>query len=250
MNGPDQIYFSGDYPDWAEASAACEVPWTEQMLEKVLAATLKIRGNEAIEKGVFRGRVACNFALITALLSAAAKNGNYLSVLDFGGSLGVSYYYSRAFLRDVSEVKWSIVELPDLVAAGRRHLESEQLRFHETIEESIRYHTPTIAVLSGVLQYLRDPGKTLLDILQIGAPIVFIDRTALIDSDRDRLCIQHVPESIYRIDLPAWFLSETKLLSTLTDSDYACLCDFPAIDNYALPGARVSFKGFICRRNR
>jgi putative methyltransferase (TIGR04325 family) len=170
--------------------------------------------------------------------------------LDFGGSLGISYFHSRDFLREVLEVAWSVIELPNFVAAGRKHLESEELRFYETVEDCVRYHTPNIILLSGVLQCLTDPWERLTNLLQTGIPYVFIDRTGVIESDRDRLTIQHVPEWIYRVDKPVWFLSETKLLSCLADADYKCLCDFAAIDNYTLSGAKISFKGFICRKNR
>ncbi len=88
--------------------------------------------------------------------------------------------------------------------------------------------TPQISSCSrGVLHYLPDPSKTLADLLRLGMPIVFIDRTALIDSDHDRLTIQHVPEWIYRVDKPAWFLSETKVLSSLTDSGCRVSLRFP-----------------------
>jgi putative methyltransferase (TIGR04325 family) len=105
-------------------------------------------------------------------------------------------------------------------------------------------------VLSGVLQYLPDPWGTLRKLLGIRAPLVFLDRTALIDSASDRLTIQHVPASIYRVDHPVWFLSETTLAAILADAGYECLCDFPAIDRYTLPGADISFKGFICQTKR
>jgi putative methyltransferase (TIGR04325 family) len=248
----DQIYFSGEYSEWAEASHQCTACDTGHILERVLSATLKVRRGEAIEQkdGVFFGRVPYNFALISALLSAAIHGGNRLSVLDFGGSLGISYFHIRDFLRDVSEVAWSVIELPDFVTAGRKHLESEELTFYETVEDCMRYHTPNIIVISGVLQCLADPWKTLKNLLQIGTAYVFIDRTGMIESDRDRLTIQHVPEWIYRVDKPVWFLSESKLRSCLADADYVCLCDFAAIDDYTLPGAKVSFKGFIYRKNR
>ena len=248
----DQIYFSGDYAEWAEASRQCSGYKTGNILEKVLSAALKVRRGEATEQrdGVLFDKVPYNFPLISALLSTATYSGNRLSVLDFGGSLGSSYFQSRDFLRDVLEVVWSVVEQANFVAAGRKYLESEELSFYETIEDCIRHHSPNIIVLSGVLAYLPDPWKTLMELLQIRAPYVFIDRTGLIDSDCDRLTIQHVPEWVYQADIPAWFLSETKLLSTIAGAGYICLCDFAAIDDYTLPGASVSFKGFICRKNR
>jgi putative methyltransferase (TIGR04325 family) len=247
----EETYFSGDYPDWAEASRQCAGYQTSGILEKVLCAELKVRKGEAIAQrnGVLFEKIPYNFPLISTILSAATHSGNRLSVLDFGGSLGSSYFHSRDFLQDVSAVAWSVVEQPNFVEAGKEHLESGELSFYETVEECLRHRKPNVIVLSGVLAYLPDPWKTLMSLLQIAAAYVFIDRTGLIDSERDRLTIQHVPESVYLADIPAWFLSERKLLSCLADAGYICLCDFPAIDNYTLPGSRVFFKGFICRKS-
>jgi len=246
----DEIYFFGDYSDWDEASRQCAAYGTDQILERVLSATLKVRKGEAIERkdGVFFGRVPYNCALISTLLSAAIHSQNLLSVLDFGGSLGISYFHSRDYLRDVLEIAWSIVEVPNFVAAGRKHLQSDELRFYETIEDCVRCRTPNIILLMGVLQCLAYPWDTLKNLLQIGVPYVFIDRTGMIDSDRDRLMIQYVPERIYRADQPVWFLSETKLLSSLKDAGYICLYDFLSGYQYTLPGAKVSWKGFIYRK--
>jgi putative methyltransferase (TIGR04325 family) len=248
----DQIIFSGDYSDWAEASNQCTGYGTDHILEKVLSAALEVQRGEAVaqREGFLFEKVPYNFQLISALLGAATYSGNRLNVLDFGGSLGSSYFQSRDFLRDVFEVKWSVVEQPNFVAAGKKHLESEELSFYETVEDCVYEHRPNVIVLSGVLAYLPDPWETLVNLLQIGAPYVFIDRTGLIDSDRDRLTIQHVPAWVYSAEMPAWFLSEKKLLASLADADYVCLGDFKAIDNYTLPGSNIFFKGFIYRKNR
>jgi putative methyltransferase (TIGR04325 family) len=244
----DQIYFDGDYASWNEASKQCANPDTGQVLEKVLAGTLKIQRREPLnEKDAFFGRPQYNLGLMCSLLSAAIHSDKRLNVLDFGGSLGISYFNSSEFLQDVSALSWSVVEVPKLVEAGRKHLQSDELRFYETVEECLRDNAPNIIVLSGVLQYLPDPWETLNNLLQIGAPYMFIDRTGTIDSDRDRLTVQHVPEWIYRYDQPAWFLSETKLLSAIAFANYTCLLDFVSGYGYELPGAKILLKGFLCR---
>jgi putative methyltransferase (TIGR04325 family) len=247
----DPIYFSGDYDNWAAAARECMGYGSENILETVLSATLKVQRGEAIGQrdGVLLNEIPYNFPLISTLLSAATLSGNCLSVLDFGGSLGVSFFHSRDFLRDVSKVTWAVVEQANFVSAGRKHLQSEELSFYETIEECTGHISPNIIVLSGVLAYLSDPWKTLRSLLHLGAAYVFIDRTGLIASGNDRLTIQHVPNWVYRADIPAWFLSETKLLSLLRETGYVLLCDFTAIDHYTLPGSEIVFKGFIGRKN-
>jgi putative methyltransferase (TIGR04325 family) len=165
--------------------------------------------------------------------------------------LGTSYFHSRDFLQDVSEVEWSIVELPHFVASGIKYLQSKQLFFHESIEDCLRHHQrPNVVIISGVLSYLPEPWTILGHLLQIGPEYVFIDRTGLIDTPHDRLTLQHIPERIYLADHPAWFLSETRLLSYLSDAGYVSLCDFSTIDKYTLEGSNIFFKGFIFRKKR
>jgi putative methyltransferase (TIGR04325 family) len=248
----DQIYFSGDYKDFAEASGAC-IYGTGNMPERVLSGALKVLRGEAVahKNGVLFDKIPYNFQLISTLLSAAICSDNRLYVLDFGGSLGTSYFHSRDFLQDVSEVEWSIVELPHFVASGIKYLQSKQLFFHESIEDCLRHHQrPNVVIISGVLSYLPEPWTILRHLLQIGPEYVFIDRTGLIDTPHDRLTLQHIPERIYLADHPAWFLSERRLLSYLSDAGYVSLCDFSTIDKYTLEGSNIFFKGFIFRKKR
>jgi putative methyltransferase (TIGR04325 family) len=180
----DQIYFSGDYKDFAEASGAC-IHGNGNVAERVLSGALKVLRGEAIahKNGILFDKIPYNFQLISTLLSAATYDGNRLYVLDFGGSLGTSYFHSRDFLQDISEVEWSIVELPHFVASGTKYLQSKQLFFHETIEDCLRHHQrPNVVIISGVLSYLPEPWTTLGNLLQIGSEYVFIDRTALTDT--------------------------------------------------------------------
>ncbi len=250
MSMTDQIYFSGDYSDWAQAASQASGYDQREILEKAVSATLAVKsGNAAAQRdGVLLDKIPYNFPLITTLLSAALQDRNRLNVLDFGGSLGSSYFDNRGFLETVSDFNWSTIEQPQFVAAGRAHLASNELHFFETIEDCARHFRPNVIVLSGVLQYLPDPWEKLQTLRQLGSLYIFVDRTAFTVSDSDRLTIQHVPGWIYEASLPSWFLSETKFLKWVSDSGYKIICEFPALDSYSLPGAEVSFKGLICRK--
>ena len=243
----EPIYFDGDYQSWGEVARQCAAPNTGQVLAKMLPETLKIKKGEPLESNDIV-RLSFNAPLNACLLAAAVSNAKRLNVLDFGGSLGISYFQNRDFLRDLTEVKWSIVELSDFVEAGRKHFESNELKFYETIEACLAEREPNAVVASGVLQYLSDPWATLEQLLKIEAPYVFIDRTGTIASPRDRLTVQHVPQRIYRYDHPAWWLSEARLLSAIATGGYDCLHDFHSGYQYQVPGAQVMVKGFICRK--
>src|SRR5260370_2032287 len=159
MQKTDLIYFEGDFASWDEASSQCASPDTGQIIEKVLPVTLKVKGAEPITETdvIYFQRPRYNPALISALLSAVIQSNKCMNVLDFGGALGISYFHCRDFLCDLAEIKWSIVEVPNMVAAGREHLQCAELKFFDTIEDCLKENKPNITLLSGVLQYLPEP---------------------------------------------------------------------------------------------
>ena len=243
----DQIYFDGDYSTWNEAEKNCEKGAVSNVLDSVLAATLKIQKGESIEHGVFSKRQRFNPHLISVLSLAAVKNGGSLDVLDFGGSLGISYLESRDYLRDVRALSWSVVELHVIVEAGKKHFQTDELAFYESLDKYLSDHKPNVVIASGVLQYLPDPWSVIDRLLGIGAQYVLIARTGTVASEKDVLSIQRVPERIYLRDHPAWWLSEPKLLSRIKRAGYECVNTFEDGYKYSLQNADVSMKGFICR---
>ena len=101
------IYFSGDYADWETASAHASGYDSVLILEQVKQAMLKIKSGEAAfeRDSVLFDEVQHSFPVLTGLLRAAVENGNQLSVLDFGGSLGSSYFQCRDFLSVLPSLK-------------------------------------------------------------------------------------------------------------------------------------------------
>jgi putative methyltransferase (TIGR04325 family) len=246
----EQIHFSGDYGSWAAAVGLTTGYDQKHILEKVVSATIAVKnGNAASQRdGVLLQEIPYNFPLIATLLSAALESENRLDILDFGGSLGFSYFDSRSFIKPVSEITWSVVEQPHFVAAGKKYAATDELRFFETIDECARVRRPNVVVLSGVLQYLPRPWEMLQALQHLESLYLFIDRTAFIMADRDRLTIQHAPSWIYEASIPAWFFSQQKFLQWISNGKYRVVSQFPALDRYSLPGAQVAFKGYICKK--
>src|SRR5690606_1701818 len=93
-----------------------------------------------------------SFPVLAGLLRAAAENAGSLSVLDFGGSLGSSYYQCKDFLAVIRELQWSVVEQEHFVRAGREEFSTDRLNFFYSIAECVESAAPNVALLSGVLQ--------------------------------------------------------------------------------------------------
>ncbi len=243
------ITFTGDYASWADAERHSQGYAAPVILERTRTALLKVRSGEAqFERdSVLFDRPDYPLSLIAGLLRSAARAGGRLAVLDFGGSLGSSYFQVRHFIPGTIPIEWSIVEQPAHVICGREYFEDKELRFYETVEDCLSHHDPDTLLLSSVLQYLPDPRETLARLLRLGLRNLILDRTGFLDGDRERLTVQTVPERIYPASYPAWFFNETILTALITGSGYDLVADFRRMDHdHRLPPAeRAYYKGFI-----
>ena len=245
----DIVRFTGDFPSWEDAQQASTGYAAPIIVARVRSACLRVKNREAVweRDSVVFDRIEYPFPLLAGLLRAAAENECRLSVLDFGGSLGSSYFQCRNFLPSLRELRWSIVEQPAYVAAGKTDFENEELRFYQSIEDCMREQNPNVLLLSGVVQYLPKPHSFIAEVVQRGFPNIIIDRTGFLRGGRDRLTTQHVPEWIYPAVYPCWFLSEDRFLAEFS-RHYELLSSFPVPDTYELAGDETYFKGFIFKR--
>lgn len=212
------ISFSGDYPTWAVANAHATGYDADVILARVRDATLKVkRGEAAFERdSVLFDHAEYVWPVLAGLMAAAARSQGRLSVLDFGGALGSTYFQHRFFLDGLAEVRWSVVEQPHYVACGAAEVADNLLRFYPDISSCLAEQSPNVILLSGVLQYLPEPIAVLEALGRIGASTILIGRTPFSELDTHRLLIQHVPASIYEASYPMWVFSRASILKTLT----------------------------------
>jgi len=248
FRGGRGILFEGDYATWGEASTQCTGYDAEGILAKVLDATRKVKcGEAAFERdSVLFDHIEYAWPVLSGLMWVAARNGGRLNVLDFGGSLGSSYFQNRNFLQTLPEVRWNVVEQVNYVEAGRAYIQNEQLKFFRTIEECLQTNQPNVILLSGVLQYLPDPYSLLKELLAIQASAVILDRTCYLNQGkRELIKIQHVPATVYAASYPCRFFLEEKLSNFISGSGYRKLEAFESIDQL---DAIASWKGHIFYR--
>lgn len=244
------IYFKGEFPDWMTAAANSTGYDAGLILEKVKQARSKVKTGEATYErdSVLFDHVQHSFPVLAALLRAAAENANRLAILDFGGSLGSSYFQCRAFLSVLDNVDWGIVEQPHFVGCGREYFEEEQLRFFEDIASCDEHIHPNLALLSSVLQYVQEPFEVLDELMQRGLPYIVIDRTPFSDRLGDCIAVQHVPARIYRASYPCWIFSRPNFLAR-THSNYEIIAEFESNDGQATSGSmHFTFGGMILRK--
>ncbi len=242
------IHFEGSFADWEEVTSQCNGYDNKLILAKVLEATQKvIAGEAAYERdSVLFDEFSYEWSLLAGLMLGAARNSGSLSVLDFGGALGSTYFQNRAFLKYLTHVSWNVVEQPHYVKAGLENIQNKHLNFYSSIEKCIIEQDPKLLLLSSVLQYLSDPIDVINILLKGNYSIIIIDRTFFVNSgDSDRICIQHVPSSIYAASYPCRFFAKDKLFNSFTNAGYAIVAEFDSVHQLS---SSFSCKGAILSR--
>lgn len=246
-----KLAWHGNYKTWEDAVADCATFNYHDALEKVKSSVLRVKsGQFPYERdSVLFDKIEYSWPLLTGLMWIAAQNKNKLSVLDFGGSLGSTYYQNRDFLSTLDELAWSIVEQENFVKEGQEHFANKHLHFFFNIEECIHQSNPHVLLLSSVLQYLEKPFNHIHELVSKSFPYIIIDRTSIIHEKEDILTVQEVPKEIYEASIPCWFFSEEKLLNAFLDK-YELIADFPAFtqNNFKLEHGVQSYeKGYILK---
>jgi len=216
------ISFTGDYASWDEARRAATGYDAPAILAKTRDALLKVkRGENRWEQdGMVSDSDAMPWSLLAALTRIAAVKGRpELSVLDFGGSLGSTFFWCRPFFAPDFKLTWTVVEQPEHVKVGKNDFQNDELRFHFTVDEALSAQPVDVLLLSSVLHYLDTPEVWLENLRHWPIPYLILDRTLLWDKSCHRLTVQHVPKEIYEASYPAWFLSKQRILSVI-ERDY------------------------------
>jgi putative methyltransferase (TIGR04325 family) len=237
--------FFGNYRTWAQAQQASEGYDSDVILNKVKDALLKVKTGDAVYErdSVLFDKVEYSWPLLAGLLWIASREEKRLNLVDFGGSLGSSYFQNRKLLAHLHELKWNIVEQSNFVECGKQYFEDEHLQFHYHLDDCLREQRPNTILLSSVIQYLEKPYDLLKEIIGKRLKYVLFDRTPFLHRGEDRITVQKVPAEIYRASYPAWFFNERKFLDYIT-GEYELIADFESNDHADIPSV---FKGYIFR---
>ena len=251
LNKSEEYGFFGDYSSWEEAMKDSVGYDSDIILEKVKNSLLQVKEGKAIYErdSVLFDKIEYSFPVLATLLKIALENDGKLSVLDFGGSLGSSYYQCKDFLGDIKELRWSIVEQPNFVECGKQYFENDQLKFYEDIETCFKYERPNVILLSGVIQCLENPYSLVEYIINSNFDYILVDITAFFKNNlHERLTVQKVPPMIYDSSYPAWILNSEKFLGCFLKK-YSLITDFPSLYSPDLERLEAELKGFIFKRN-
>jgi len=220
----------------------------EYILAKVLHSRRRVLSGEAAfeRDGVIFPEVIYSWPLLSGLMWVAAKNFGSLRVLDFGGSLGSSYYQNEKFLTSL-DAQFGVVEQENYVVNGTKFCAAAQLSFHRSITGCVEALSPNVAILSGVLQYLEEPRLVLDELVRNKIETVILDRTPFQAGAKDDVvCIQVVPKAIYPASYPSWIFARDPFFAELA-INYEIVARFDSLDGCITTsqGISVSHEGAI-----
>ena len=250
LNQRNSVHFSEVYANWESALKDSKGYYSDAILQQAITKTqLVISGKVAYERdGVVFEDNSYSYQLLALLLRAATENNNKLKVLDFGGSLGSTYYQCRSFLQGIDDLKWCVVEQSHFAESGNRYFANDILSFHNTITDSIGCHLPNVVLFSGVLQYLPEPYAILQEAIASKADYILIDRNPFIVKGGTVLSLQKVPKSIVESSYPVWLFNETELKEVFSGK-YSEVATFGALDGTIGFGKlKANFKGMIYKK--
>jgi len=217
----------GDYSSWSEVASKSTGYDAEEILEKTKTAILKVKNGEAVYErdAVVFDKKEYPFPLITFLLHSASLNKKPLHVIDFGGSLGSTYYQIKEFLTPEVCASWNVVEQEHYVTCGKAHFEDDVLKFYHSIADCLKDKDVDMVVLSSVVQYLEKPHQFLEELVGHQFKFLLFDRTGFYRGIRDRLTLQIVPPEIYSASYPSWFFNQSLFLRHFT-KHYRTVAEF------------------------
>lgn len=244
---PMQYGWFGNYPNWQAAVADSGGYDQQNILEKVALAVQQVKeGKAAFERdSVLFDKPDYNWPFIATLMYVAAKHEGKLEILDFGGSLGSSYFQNRAFFAHLKSVSWNVVEQAHFVKTGQEKFSSEQLHFYQDIPECLRNNKIETLLLSSVLQYIEKPYDLLNEMFAFDFKTIIVDRMPFNTAPADRISVQKVHPSVYNASYPCHLLNVDIFRDFFLKHNYKLVAEFDALDGKS---DDWQYKGFIFER--
>jgi len=247
------VTFSGSYPSWDDAAKACDGYSDATIVNQVLDAARRVqKGEAAYERdGMTFDEPEYPWPVVAAILDASQRLGKPVTVVDFGGSLGSTYFQTRALLGRSVVARWCVVEQPGFVEAGQREFSDGILSFHDRLDDPAIPSPVDVLLLSAVMHYLPNPHEWLDRFVGMRPEQIVVDRTPFWPGDdrEDGLVLQTVSAVIYAARYPAWFFKRSQFLDHF-DRAYETVASFAALDIFRWENVTVPCQGFIFRLKR
>jgi len=239
----------GNFSSWEDAEnylkAHGEGDYSKpEIAEQVLQSIQAVRRGKAVfeRDGVLFDKADYNYPILATLFRTILRcrlDKDKVNVLDFGGSLGSTFFQNREYLSDLMPFEWHICEQPLFVEIGKEEI--PEIKFHKNIKDYVdEGYSCDILLLSGVIQYFDNPRQWLADLLEYPFKYVIIDRAFFNTEPKDRLGIQYVPPSIYDACYPVWLLNKEDICTQIKNAGYDLVDEWESFDKMPVKNGMFS----------
>lgn len=199
----------GDYKHWNLATQFSEGYDSNIIFEKVCEASKKIEHGDAIfeRDSLLFFKQDNNWPLLSNLLWISSQQNGKLSIIDYGGSLGSTFFQHKEYLNKI-DIKWNIIEQENFVNYGRLNIIDKKIHFYLNFEECYVKSKSNTLLLSSVLPYIENPFDFIKSILKYNFNYILVDRTYFTNSSQNRITIQKISPTIYDASYPCWIFSQ------------------------------------------
>ncbi len=215
------VEYIGDFDSFEKAKNECEGYGAQTIFDKVSKSTLAvIDGKAKYERdGYLFYDKACNYNLMMYLYCLMIKDG-FVSVLDWGGAMGSTFFQHRQMLQSVF-CKWHVVEQPHYVNFARENISVDSISFYESMSQ-IKDKCNCI-LFSSVLQYIDNPAEVAKEAVERAPRYIIIERTPV--STCHHIWIQKVHEPIYEASYAACVYTKEEIVNMFCSDERYMLVD-------------------------
>jgi putative methyltransferase (TIGR04325 family) len=217
----------GNYPTWNKALEKTKGYSNDSIHLTNLEATKRALNGEGkyVRDGVIFEQSSYDFHILVFMFeNCFFNNDKRLNFIDFGGNYASFYLKNKYFIEKFSSIDYRVIELKELVERSDTVVRYFRgLSFHSSLSSALQGFEMgnSMLLMSGVLGYVENYQSVLSNVLQLGFAYIFVDRTLVVSSSRDRICVQRVLSSIVeKSSYPCRIFSEKTLLELFFSHNY------------------------------
>ncbi|WP_109046807.1 hypothetical protein [Azospirillum sp. TSA6c] len=234
---PDGWVPVGDaVPGWNVQSVVDALEVRLQIMQRRRQATVPLGSDLAMH----------NSLLSFGYVAARAARGGPLSVLDWGGGLGIHAVAAQLLMPEI-EIAFHCHEVPLVAARGRELLPEIHFLDDDAATFGRRY---ALVMANSALHYAEDWRAVLRKLAGSTGEWLYVSRLPMVMSVPSFVTLQRLFHTDYRTASPGWAINRLEFLQILSDMGFSLEREFFFPDRPFIPDApeHVEYCGFLLRR--
>ena len=213
-------YYKGPYKKWSQAKHQSSGYNDKKILYRVRNSALIAKNSKnkfEVDSLIFKRPYRNKF--FEKILKNLSKKKS-INIIDFGGSLGSTYYRYKNIFSKKNKLQWSIIEQKSFVKIGKKEFKERNLSFYFNFKDlklKIKNKKINIFLLSSSIQYIGNYKKIINEINSLNPDHIIFLKTPVNLLNSDRIYIEKVPKDIYGLSYPSWVFSKKKLINSFSN---------------------------------